>query len=404
MEMSTDIQTATNAFLQGNLQKADLLCRRVLQQEPTDLQAWLVLARISEHLGQSLHAQQYLAQARHLNPKLDVHAVTGPAKAEVSSAQPRYLLIKAWGFGFWSDVDHVYGSLLAAEITGRVPIVHWGSNSLFRDADTDNAFNSFFEPVSGVHWSDLQASGLNYFPTKWRADNLHVQDLNKWRGEGSRLTGMYMLNRHENVVVSDYHIKVNDLMPWIPHGHPFQQMNRSQIYRHLNEKYFRLKPHLAERVEHTWQTHMSHHHWLAVHVRGTDKVYEIGDLKQVNDSYAAQIDKILSINPQLHVFLMTDSQQVAEEFKVKFAGRLLTMDCQRGSGTTGVHLEGSPKTELGEQVIVDAYLASKCDYFLGNGGSNVSTAIRHLRHWSPGTYFLIGQDFLGSIDTSLHEW
>lgn len=43
----------------------------------------------------------------------------------------RYLLIKSWGFGFYSDVIAVLGSLLLAEITHRTPVVHWGKNSLF---------------------------------------------------------------------------------------------------------------------------------------------------------------------------------------------------------------------------------------------------------------------------------
>jgi hypothetical protein len=36
----------------------------------------------------------------------------------------RYLLIKAWGFGFWADLDHVLGALLLADLTRRVPVVY----------------------------------------------------------------------------------------------------------------------------------------------------------------------------------------------------------------------------------------------------------------------------------------
>ncbi len=37
----------------------------------------------------------------------------------------RFLLIKSWGCGFWSDVDHVMGQLLVAEITNRIPVIYW---------------------------------------------------------------------------------------------------------------------------------------------------------------------------------------------------------------------------------------------------------------------------------------
>jgi len=392
------------AFLQGNLQKADLLCRRELQDVADSLPALLLLARIAEHLGLHDHAQDYLTQAKASDPTVEIQSIPASYGSLPALDTRRYLLIKAWGYGFCSDIDHVYGALLLAEITGRVPVVKWGTNSLFRSPDVENAFESFFEPVSFLTWDDLQAPDLSYFPAKWNSTNITLPELKRWSREGSRQSGIYLLNRPENVVVSDYYIKVNDLMPWIPAGHPFRQMSRNEIYRKLNEKYFKLRPHLANRIERIWQEKMAHTNWLAVHVRGTDKVFEVSNLNEVNKAYLDHIDRILNVNPEVSIFLMTDSKQIEQEFKAKFSDRLLTMDFYRGGGTTGIHLEGNPRTELGEQVIIDTYLASRCDLFLGNGGSNVSTSVRHLRHWVHGTYFLIGHDFLGTIDTSLHDW
>lgn len=403
MDLHPNMATALEAFLRGNLQKAELLCRRTLMESEQHPAAWLLLARMAELVGDGPLGRQYLQRAREVSPGMEAHEVP-PVPVVTAKPHPRYLLIKAWGFGFWSDMDHVYGSLLLAELTGRIPMVHWGRNSLFRDADTDNAFESFFEPVSGLGWSEVQAPGLSCFPLKWHAGNLREPETGKWAGEGSRLTGPYLLHRTENVVVSDYHIKINDLMPWIPPQHPLHGLERAALYRHLHEKYLRLKPHLKARVDDIWQSRMADRHWLAVHVRGTDKVFEIHNLDAVNQAYERRIAQILQVNPALNLFLMTDSHDVLTQYRQRWGDRILSMECQRGSGTTGVHLEGHPGTLMGEQVIVDAWLASRCDYFLGNGGSNVSSAIRHLKHWSPGTFFLIGQDFLGSIDLSLHEW
>ena len=53
-----------------------------------------------------------------------------------------YLLIKS--YGFWSDVEHVIGALLLAEMTGRTPVVHWGGNSYF----TDDERGTPWEPSS----------------------------------------------------------------------------------------------------------------------------------------------------------------------------------------------------------------------------------------------------------------
>ena len=40
----------------------------------------------------------------------------------------------------------------------------------------------------------------------------------------------------------------------------------------------------------------------------------------------------------------------------------------------------------------------------GNGASNVSTAIRHLKDWAPGSFELIGPDFLAMPNQMLHRW
>mgnify|MGYP003344599247 CR=1 FL=1 len=375
-----NMQTAQTAFEKGNLQKADLACRLILSREPGHVDALNLIEQIRSRLD------------------LDLDASCAPP------GSGRYLLIKAWGFGFWSDLDHVLGCLLVAELTNRTPFVHWGSNSLFRDPDTDNAFTSFFQPVSQADWSAVCRAGLSYFPDKWHADNLRSEELAKWSGPGSRLTGMYLLGRSEDVVVSDFHTKINDLIPWIPRHSPLHGQPREAIYRYLVGKYLRLSPRLQQSIDALWAQHMAQHNWLAVHVRGTDKIHEMGNLKAVNEAYHDRIERILEVNPSLRIFLLTDSTHIVDQFRHRWGDRVFVLDCQRGQSSTGVHLEGHPGTLLGEQVLTDAYLASRCDFFLGNGGSNVSTGIRHLKDWPKGTFFLIGPDFLGQIDLSLHDW
>lgn len=397
------MQAAYDAIRKGNLQKADLLCRQALAQDASLGVAWQLLAVIAHRVGANDLALQYDTTARqHLSGSESVLPLPLPPRAQPTT--PRYLLIKAWGFGFWADLDHVYGALLLAELTGRIPLVHWGRNSLFRGPDTVNAFECFFEPVSGLKWADLIEPELSYFPAKWNAENLSREDHQKWSGQGSRLTGLYGLERPENVVVSDFHIKVNDLMPWIPASSPLYGLDRNSLYRYLSHKYIRLRPEQLAKVDAWWQARMAGRPWLAVHVRGTDKTQEVAHLAELNAAYATRIDQILSVHPSLSIFLMTDSEQILQEYKARYGNKVAFTDCQRGKGQTGVHLEGHPGILMGEQVILDAYLATRCDFFLGNGSSNVSTGIRHLKNWRKGTFFVVGPDFLGETDLSLHEW
>ncbi len=407
----------------GNLQKAELLCREALKASPQHVGALKLLGDIATRVGAHDFAADHYGQALALLPEprarsssLNALLKDSQAKAAqaadaqarggegTATATTRALLIKAWGYGFWSDLDHVLAGLLLAEITGRVPVVHWGSNSLFRRADTANAFECFFEPVSQLKLADLQAEGLSYFPAKWQAGNLQQEDVQKWSGEGSRLTGLYMLRRPEAVVVSDFHTKLNDLIPWIPHGHPLRGMDRNQLYRHLVTKYLSLQPALRTKVDVQSVSMLAGRHWLAVHVRGSDKVREIAHLDAVNQTYWSAIDQILQVNPSLNIFLLTDSEPMVATFRQRYGDRVHTLDCQRSDSDQGVHYAGHDGVAMGEQVILDAWTAARCDFFLGNGGSNVSVGIRHLKTWQPGTFFLIGPDFLGEPNMALHNW
>jgi protein O-GlcNAc transferase len=412
----SDAQLIEASIDRGNLQKAEFLCRNVLDQSPDNTFALTQLGRVASQIGAYDMAMTYYTSALNTHPdnhelcellsqadhaRRTLHADTRDHHADTPT---KYLLIKAWGFGFWSDLDHVLGQLLLADITGRTPIVHWGNNSLFRDDGTVNAFESFFEPVSDKGIEDLSQERFSYFPNKWNAQNLRDEDLDRWSGAGSRLSGLYFLNRDEDVAVSDYHTKVNDLMPWIPADSEYHSLSRHAVYRRLVEKYIRLQPRLQALVDQQWQANFSGKSWLAVHVRGSDKVHEMKHLDLINQSYFAHIDKILQVNPSLSIFLLTDSTSVIDQFKARYPDRILTLDCQRSDTSTGVHYAGHAGTELGDQVILDAWLAARCHFFLGNGGSNVSVGIRHLKAWQDGTYFLIGEDFLGQRNLMLHDW
>ena len=63
-------------------------------------------------------------------------------------AGDRFLLIKPWSYRLWSDVEHVLGQLLIAEITDRIPIVYWPTHCLHNGFFHTNGFELYFEPVS----------------------------------------------------------------------------------------------------------------------------------------------------------------------------------------------------------------------------------------------------------------
>ena len=409
---------ANDALGRGNLQLADYLCREALQENPRDALAMSLLGHMASGLRRHQLAESWFTQAAALRPDSTEIAAWRDRAREMAQAaralaaqaapkavaRPKYLLIKAWGYGFWSDMDHVVGQLLLAELSGRTPVVHWGPNTLFGAAGVANAFELFFRPVSGATQDGLAAWGQSFFPAKWTAGTLRDENVNKFQGAGSRTSALHLLARDEDVVVSDFHGKVVDLMAWIEPDSPWAGLDYQTIYRRLFARYLQLQPALQARVDAFARERMAGRRWVAVHVRGSDKITELRDLELVNAQYQHRIDAMLRADPAMGIFLLTDSEHFALEYRRRYGERVLLADVARSADATGVHYAGHEGRKLGEEVVLDTHLAARCDAFLGNGASNVSTAIRHLKDWAPGSFELIGADFLTLPNLMLHRW
>ena len=191
---------ATQALAAGNLAAAEIACRDLLDRAPRDAAALHLLGYIAAQVGMRDAAIAYFQAALEIEPdnervRENLIAVRGRPQP-VPPRGERYLLIKGWGFGFWADMAHVLGSLLLAEITDRVPLVHWGSESLFSDKSERDAFTHYFEPVSAVPLQQLaRMQNASFFPPRWHAGNLTQSGIAKWEGKGSRAGAVFFLNR-----------------------------------------------------------------------------------------------------------------------------------------------------------------------------------------------------------------
>lgn len=425
MQMSDDqLSIAEQCIKKGNLPQAELLCRQILDASGEHPWALSLLGIIAVNVNCHDFAVEYFQRALQADPAgRDAEGNLLRAKKEReqynaqrnlvgmhvhvdSSMDQRFLLIKAWGYGFWADMDHVLGVLLLAEITGRIPVVHWGDNSLFKDGECKNAFDQFFEPISEISIDDLLKTANSYYPPKWNTENLLANDINKWEGPYARAAGLYFLNRDEDVIVSDFHTYVMDLEPWIAYEHPLHGMTVQELYRYLYKKYIRLNPDIVDEVGRFWQERMQNGSVLAVHVRGSDKANESQELKEINDSYHAEIASYLSRNEIASIFLLTDEQDILEDYVQRYQEMLIYTDCVRTSNATGIHRQQHPsRARIGIDVVVDTCLAARCDYFIGNGHSNVSTSILHMKDWKPGEYTILGGNrLLYTRNLFLHNW
>ncbi len=379
-----------------NVATAEVLCRTVLDSFPDDAECWNVIGVIAAELQLWAQAREAFQRALRADPGFTKAAENlaqldrVPPQPPVPADQARFLVIKAWGEGFWSDVDHVLGQLLVAEITGRVPVVHWAANSRFGAGDGRDAFTLYFEPVSSARLADLEDRPDGAFwPPKWRASNLDSENVDKTSGEWSRLSALFTLARHEEIVVSDYYTGVATIAPWIPTGHPLTGRPLPALYRYLCGKYLKPRPEIVRVVDRLAAALFQDRAVLAVHARGTDKFVESADLAATNDILVNEANRWAAEVGATRVFVMSDSSALLGRFRDALGERLLTLPAQRSDTQVAPHFLPHDRLRLGREIMVDTYLALRAGWFLGNGESNVSAMIEHLRDWPAGRLRLL---------------
>lgn len=346
------LRQAAGALRHGELPWAEALCRAVLEKNPDNSPATALLKQIADLVRPTA-------------------CLTGE----------RFILIKSWGKGFWSDVDHVVGGLLLAEMTGRTPVIHWGPNCLFTAPGIDNAWPRYFEAINELAIDSVTGDDQTYFPSKWSASNLCEENLNLWQGPGSRVTNLSFLNRPETVVVADFHVSVAALVPWVETTSPLHGKSPAQLYRHLTQKHLRPQARIVEQVDAFHAKHLTGALYLAVHIRGADKHHEQRALAQINQRYTEQIDR-LAPDTRWKIFLLTDDHSIADAMLSRYGERLIMTHSERSTDAIGVHSRPGEGVRRGEEVLIDTLLATRADRFVGNGASNVSAAVVHLKDWA----------------------
>ncbi len=332
-------------------------------------------------------------------------------------AGDRFLLIKPWSNRLWPDLEHVLGQLLIAEITNRIPVVYWPTLCLHNGFIHTNGFELYFEPVSGFSIFDLAKPEYTFYPPFWDADNLLVEDADKdkwmYRSIGD------LISSDANVVVADVYFSIGEIIPFVRKENAAYGMTATEIYRYLFKKYIRPKRDIIMEVQGFYNSWLKDGHpLLAVHVRREDdmiidqrkdvadenywtrysrkygskpskkrkrkyRFFGKGKMLKANTEYHAEIQKIMNEYSIRKIFLLTDSEEVVEEYRKKYGDLIVCTDCKRLSRNDPAYNMENPmvKRRRGIETIKDAYLAARCDFFIGNDFSNLSRAIYRMKDW-----------------------
>ena len=302
------------------------------------------------------------------------------------------MLVQPWGSGFWSDVQHVLGHVLAADIDGRAAHVHWAEGSAFASSRVDDAWSGYFCDANAADRGDVEAAARNgIFPATW-------QDASPWnrvreRRDASRaVSAVDLVGRTEALVVGAVFTNVHLVRHLLAPDHPLAALDTIVCLRALARTWLRPQPRLAERAARFVAQQFAGEPFVAAHVRGTDKHVEQGpSLGAINARIEVVIARALAADTALRVLLMTDDLDVEAHYRARWGSRVVCTVAQRSRGTQSVHFatDADPRA-AGEEVLVDVLIALHAREFVGNRWSNVASSMRFLREWPAGAIHLFG--------------
>lgn len=261
----------------------------------------------------------------------------------------KFLLINTIGNGFWYDLHNTLSQLLLAEITHRIPVVFWGCKSMYSTDEASNAFEQYFLPVSECGMDKL-------------------------------LEG---INSDADIQVADIYTEMETVKSRMDDKCTYYRLNSEELYRCMLKKYIRLRPEILVEINDFYNKNMKGNTHIAVHIRGSDKILEVRHLHELNKLYKGKINRLLEEKPNACIFMMTDCKDILGEYIDVYGDKVIYTNCKRVMRSdTGVHFQKYENNKLkGIEIIKDTWLASRCDYFIGNGFSNVSRAIYELKDW-----------------------
>jgi protein O-GlcNAc transferase len=382
-DMAAREAAARAALAADNLALAEAQVQDILRADPAHRFGRAVMAHVAALIGMEQAAAGWRDDgAERFDPPRAAGVTRLLAGAEASSHDDRWLLVKSWGHGFWSDAFHVLGAMMLAELTGRKPLVRWGDNALAQVTSGENAFPLYFAPVEEASFDAMQAlPAEDIYPPKWADAGLAAEEQGKWvpphiGGQG-QMAALWLLNRPERLVVSDFYINVVDLLPWIPPDHDWYGRPLDEIVRALVGRYLAPTAAIVARVEEAREA-LADRRTLAVHIRGSDKAVEMTRLAEVNRLYDDLVAQ--AVERGYLVWLMTDESAVVERLRGRFGDAIICQDAMRTAGRRGVHFAAgrADRRRVGEEVVADVLVAAGCDRFIGNGASNPSCMVDFL--------------------------
>lgn len=250
--------------------------------------------------------------------------------------------------GFFFQFFAVLNQLEWCERNNKVPVVYWGNDSLYFEAEgyngeKNNVWEYYFEQVSDQSYPNGHPVSHSFYP-----------DTN---------FGIYKGASSFKEIIS---------------------LNRRWVHI-LIKKFIHIKPIIMQKIEDFFKKNMENKFTIGIHMRGTDKQIEVKPVEV--KKFFDEANKIASQHPVCQFFVATDEEKLLEAAIQNLRGKVIFYDALRSSSKEPLHysanLPSINKAKLGEDVLIDAQLLSRCNILI-HANSNVAAAVLffndHLEH------------------------
>jgi hypothetical protein len=280
-------------------------------------------------------------------------------------ADARFLIIMSRPppFGFFATFRQVLGELWWCRENDTVPIVFctqdWVYWSKDKPNDAANAWDCFFEPVSDYSVADLFDEDLDHL------EQCRILDFDHER--------IIPCPNRRPARFRDGHIRVppnvtlTNRWPDTLRGENLDRPDLHHVLHGLVDRFIRIKPAILDKVDAFYDDRFRGRRVIGIHIRGGEHNIEIEGWHRMarapESLYAREIDLYLRSKADADIFVATDNTKTLEFFRQRYGDRIICYDSQRSSSGRAPHCE-TTGYEIGEEVLIDGLLLSRCDYLV----------------------------------------
>lgn len=304
----------------------------------------------------------------------------------IESQSQEHAVRTAGPWGFFAEFLWAINHLEWCAQNNKTPIISWGSDSSYYSAQgfngSTNVWEYYFEPVSGAQqnpydpcYSQLVYSG-NFSAICWYFQIIQYKHLLT----NDQSIKMIPAPGHENFMQTFY----GNSYPYSPYpvssSHWYDRAFRHYVKNRVIDPFIKIKPIIQDKIDEFYRINMQGKKTVGIHLRGKFLGNEVPTVP--TEFILAEANKYAEQGYQF--FIATDQYPLLEQAKKTLNGPVISYDCFRDSQTTSPHPQHRITPQMGEDVLVEAQLLSRCDYFI-HTLSQVSTTVLYFNPDLPHT-------------------